>query len=173
MSKSIQLALHVYALVLLGVFGTVNAASLLSSEEAQSASPEALMSEVAVFKSIRQAMTLSLTLCETTGECKASATEQEVQQVIDALDSRVEGLGLRQQEAGNSAGLEDVIVAYADERGGLTRVLKKVGDINSAVVENIEETELFGSDEEDTAASAESDAVEQFGDMFADEDEEL
>ena len=40
------------------------------------------------------------------------------------------------------------------------------------MVENIEESELFGSEEE-SPASAESDAVEQFGDMFADEDEEL
>ncbi len=150
----------------------VNAAGLLSNEEAQTANEEALLSEVAVFKSIRQAMTLSLTLCETTGDCKASASTEEVEKVIEALDSRVEGLGLRQQEAGNSAGLEDVIVAYADERGGLSRVLKKAGSMNSAVVENIEESELFGSDET-AAPAAESGGAEQFSDMFADEDEEL
>lgn len=152
--------------------GSVTAAGLLSNEEAQSADPELLMSEVAVFKSIRQAMTLSHALCETSGNCKASASPEEVEKVIEALDSRVEGLGLRQQEAGNSAGLEDVIVAYANERGGLSRVLKKAGSMNSAVVENIEESELFGSDDE-AAPAAESGGAEQFSDMFADEDEEL
>ncbi len=150
----------------------VNAAGLLSSEEAKSANPEVLLAEVAVFKSIRQAMTLSHTLCETTGDCKASASTDEVEKVIEALDSRVEGLGLRQQEAGNSAGLEDVIVAYANERGGLARVLKKADSMNSAVVENIEESELFGS-EDSAAPAAGSEGAEQFSDMFADEDEEL
>jgi hypothetical protein len=65
-----------------------------------------------------------------------------------------------------------VTVAYAEERGGLSRVLKKAGSMNSAVVENIEESELFGSDD-NAAPAAESDGAEQFSDMFADEDEEL
>lgn len=147
-------------------------AGILSSDEAAVAGPELLMAEVAVFRSIRQAMTLSISRCETTGECDTVASREEVEQVISALDARVDGLGLRQEQAGNSAGLTDVIIAYADERGGLNRVMKKIGDIESTVVERIDESELFGDDSEEESPAAE-DSVDQFDDMFADEDEEI
>ena len=158
-------------LLLASAFAGANAAGILSDEEAAEATPEALMEEVAVFKSIRQAMTLSLSRCETEAVCDSAATAEEVQQMINAIDARVDGLGARQEAAGNSAGLADVIVAYADERGGLNRVMKKADSMVSPVVENIDESELFGDD----SAPAEAAGGEggEFNDLFSDEDEEL
>ena len=152
-------------------FSAANAAGILTDEEAAEATPEALMEEVTVYKSIRQAMTLSLSVCESEAKCDSAATAEEVQQMINAIDERVDGLGARQEAAGNSAGLTDVIVAYADERGGLNRVMKKVDSMISPVVENIDESELFGDDSE----PAEDGGGEggEFNDLFADEDEEL
>ena len=144
----------------------------ISIEAAQTASADELLAEVAVFKSIRQGLTLSVTFCETTNTCDATPTSHEVQQVINAIDKRIEGLSQRQQEAGNSAGLGDVVVAYADERGGFARVLKKINDSNSSVVENIDESEIFG-DAGGESETTEAETAEQFGDMFADEDEDL
>ena len=140
---------------------------IMSNEAAQTESPDELMAEVAVFKNIRQGLTLSVTQCEFDSACDATPNSKEVQQIIDAIDKRVDGLSQRQQDAGNSAGLEDVLVAYGDERSGFSRVLKKIGDTTSSVVENIDEAEIFGDD------AGGEEAAEQFGDMFADEDEEL
>ena len=158
-----------FLLLALG-FGFAQAAGILSDEEAAEASPEALMEEVAVFKSIRQAMTLSLSRCESEAMCDSAATAEEVQQMLNAIDARVDGLGARQEAAGNSAGLTDVIVAYADERGGLNRVMKKVDSMVSPVVENIDESELFGDDAPAEEAGGEGG---EFSDLFADEDEEI
>ncbi len=155
-------------------FSAANAAGILTDEEAAEATPEALMEEVAVFKNIRQAMTLSLSRCESEAKCDSAATTEEVQQMINAIDARVDGLGARQEAAGNSAGLTDVIVAYADERGGLNRVMKKVDSMISPVVENIDESELFGDDGDDSAPAEDSGGeAGEFSDLFADEDEEL
>ena len=165
-----------YLIVLFLFFGWANVSlaaageGFLSNEAAQTASADELLAEVAVFKSIRQGLTLSVTLCETTNTCDATPTSHEVQQIIDAIDKRVDGLSQRQQDAGNSAGLEDVLVAYGNERSGLSRVLKKIGDTTSSVVENIDEAELFDSATE--TESSEAGAAEEFGDMFADEDED-
>lgn len=152
--------------------GVTAAQGVLSDEEAASATPDALMAEVTIFRNIRQAMTLSISRCESDGICDSAATEDEVQQVINALDARVEGLGQRQAAAGNSAGLADVIIAYADERGGLNRVMKRAGDMSMPVVENIDESDIFGG-EGGEAATGDGGGAEQFDDMFSDEDEEL
>lgn len=158
--------------IALGLYmSAAGAAGILSDEEAASATPEALMEEVAIYKSIRQAMTLSISRCESDGICDSAASEVEVQQVINALDARVEGLGQRQAAAGNSAGLSDVIVAFADERGGLNRVMKKASEMVPPVVENIDESDLFGDG--DSGAAAGDGGAGEFDDMFSDEDEEL
>ena len=144
---------------------------IMSNEAAQTASPDELMAEVAVFKNIRQGLTLSVTQCEFDSACDATPNSKEVQQVIDTIDKRVDGLSQRQQDAGNSAGLEDVLVAYGNERSGLSRVLKKINATTSSVIEHIDEAELFDAATE--TESTEAGAAEEFGDMFADEDEEL
>ncbi len=159
-------------------------AGILSSEDAQTASPEDLFDEVAVFKSIREGLTLSVTQCALTSACDAATNSRELQQILNALDKRIEALSQRQLDTGDSAGLEDVLVAYVDERGGLSRILEKIDDSTSSVVEHIDDDELFdipaavdrpledGTAETVTETTG-NETAEQLDDMFADEDEEL
>jgi hypothetical protein len=154
-------------------------AGILSGDDAQAADPDALLAEVAVFKSIREGMTISVMQCSFDSACDASSNTKELKQLINALDQRIDGLSQRQQDDGDAAGLEDVLIAYVDERDGLSRVLKNVSSSSSAVVEHIDEADLFGDEESSEPASAETEATEateateQLDDMFSDEDEEI
>ena len=151
---------------------------ILSDEDGLAAEPEALLAEVAVFKGIREGLTLTFALCDIDIGCDPAASDSEVKQLLSALDQRIDGLTQRQQNSEDS-GLDDVLIAYFDEREGFSEILEKLGgssESGSAVVgENIDEADLFGEDESEAEATAETeaDSVEQFNDMFADEDEEL
>ena len=151
---------------------------ILSDEDGLEAEPEALLAEVAVFKGIREGLTLTFALCDIDIGCDPAASDSEVKQLLSALDQRIDGLTQRQQNSEDS-GLDDVLIAYFDEREGFSEILEKLGgssESGSAVVgENIDEADLFGEDESEAEATAETeaDSVEQFNDMFADEDEEL
>jgi len=145
----------------------------LSSEDAQTADTTTLLAEVAVFKSIRAGISLSVAQCELTQACEPAASDVELKQLIAALDERIGGLSQRQQGSDDGAGLEDVLIAYVDELDGFKGFLDKIGSASQSVVENIDESELFGDEAAGETESTEADAAEQFGDMFADEDEEL
>ena len=145
---------------------------ILANDEAQTANSNALLTEVSVFKSIREGITLSLALCGSEDSCEPAASSGELQQLIATLDLRIDGLTQRQQASDDTAGLEDVLIAYVDEREGYARFLEKLGtgtEQGSVVGENIDEAELFGDGEEETETS---EIPDQF-DIFADEDEEL
>ncbi len=146
---------------------------ILSSEDGAVADPEALLAEVAVFKGIREGLTLSFATCDITNSCNPDATDGEIQQLIAAIDQRIDGLSQRQQNSEEPAGLEDVLIAYVDERDGLSRFLEKLGSIEenrSVIGADVDDAEIFGDTEEAAAETTEN--VDQF-DMFADEDEEL
>ncbi len=167
-------SLLVFALlsVWINVSFAVSGGGFLSSEDAQTADTDALLAEVAVFRSIRDGITLSLAQCDFSGSCEPAVTSDEVQQIISALDQRINGLSQRQQASDDGAGLEDVLIAYVDELDGFSGVLEKLGSISAeeAVIGgDIDESELFGSEEEKTDTT---ENVDQF-DIFADEDEEL
>lgn len=163
----------------LGISAIAQGAGILSSEDGLAADPETLLAEVAVFKGIREGLTLSFALCDIDIGCDPAASDSEIQQLLTALDQRIDGLTQRQQEEEESAGLDDVLIAYFDEREGFSQILEKLGGTreagSSVVGEDIDEGDLFGEDEEGeaTAETEEADNVEQFNDMFADEDEEL
>jgi hypothetical protein len=162
---------------LLSVWANVSLAAMgegiLSGDDAQTANAEILLAEVAVFKSIREGITLSLVQCDIAGSCDPAASSAEVQQIIAALDLRIDGLTQRQQGSDDTAGLEDVLIAYVDEREGYSRFLEQLGFApkeKKVVGEDIDEAELFGDEEEEKTETSEG--QEQF-DIFADEDEEL
>ena len=146
---------------------------ILSADDAQAADADALLAEVALFKSIRDGITLSFVQCDIADTCDPASSSGEVQQLIATLDLRIDGLTQRQQASDDTAGLEDVLVAYVDEREGYSRFLEKLGtgtEQGSVVGEDIDEAELFGDEEEEETEISET--PDQF-DIFADEDEEL
>jgi len=146
---------------------------ILSVEDSEAAAPDSLMAEVAIFKGIREGMTLSIALCEVSESCAPVASDDEVRQLISALDQRIDGLSKRQQNSEDTA-LADILIAYFDEREGFNSILEKidVSEDSSLFGEEIDDSELFGEEEVETEGTAETEAVEEF-DMFADEDEEL
>jgi hypothetical protein len=152
------------------------AEGILSIEDSEAAAPDSLMAEVAVFKGIREGMTLSIALCELSYSCAPVASDDEVRQLITALDQRIDGLSQRQQSSDEPA-LADILIAYFDEREGFNSILEKIDttEDTSLFGKEIDESELFGEEDADIEETAEKEAVdnvEEF-DMFADEDEEL
>lgn len=146
---------------------------ILSSEEAQSANPDTLLAEVAVFKSIREGITLSVALCESDNSCKTEASSGEVEQLLAALDQRIESVTQRQQNTEDTEGLGELLIAYVSERQGYSRFLDKLASIDHTS-DNF--FEIPAAVEEESAGGTEiesAEAVEQMDDVFADEDEEL
>ena len=153
----------------------LSAATILSAEEADSASNEALQSEVALFKSIRDGITLSMALCEGNADCQPNVSEDELTRLLETLDRRIDGLAQRQL-GGEDSALADLMVAYVDEREGYAEFLSNMTEVSleEAVGEDLDEAELFGDDSGDAApAAAAEEAPAEFNDLFADEDEDL
>ncbi len=142
---------------------------ILSSEDAQVADADTLLAEVSLFKSILEGITLSVARCDKAQDCMPDASSGEVQQLMTTLDQRIESLGQRQQDADAEADLGAVLVAYVSEREGYSHFLEKLGSgsEHSPVVENIDESELFGNEEEKPVE------IDKTFDVFSDEDEEL
>lgn len=147
---------------------------ILSSEDAQTANPDTLLAEVAVFKSIREGITLSVALCESDNSCETDTSSVEVEQLLAALDQRIESLSQRQQSTEDTAGLGELLIAYVSERQGYSSFLDKLGSAEGTSDNNYEIPPA--AVEEDSKAGTETDsaeAVQKMDDVFADEDEEI
>jgi len=155
-------------------FAVANA-GILSTEDAQVANAEALRTEVSIFKSILEGLTLSVAQCDKVEACMPDASSGEVQQLMSTLDQRIESLGQRQQDADSGSGLEAVLVAYKNEREDYAQFLGKLGSgsEDSSVIEDIDESELFGNEEDKADASQQPEEGKQSYDVFSDEDEDL
>lgn len=165
-----------FSLLSLSVSGSLAATSegILSTENAQSANPDALLAEVAVFKSIREGITLSVALCESDKPCETDASSDEVEQLIAALDQRIESIGQRQQSSEDTEGLGELLIAYVSERQGYSRVLDKLGAVDDTGDDFFEIPPAAVEEDSKAGTKTESaEAARKMDDVFADDDEDL
>ena len=152
--------LFVMSLVFLATPLSAATGSILNAEEAGQADTAALTAEAGVFKSIGMGIALSIALCEGQEACTPTVDEGELAQMIKALDDRINGLILRQQE--NEEDLSEVVTAYVTERENYLRYKDELGAITGEIGIEAETTEDLGTEiTEEEALTKEADVVEE------------
>ncbi len=160
---------------------------IMNEEEAGQADTTALTAEAGIFKSIGMGISLSIAQCEGFEGCTPAVDAGEIDQLIKALDDRINGLILRQQE--NEEDLNEVVTAYMNERENYLRYKDELGAITGEIgveEEEITEEEALTGEEavveepaEDVAGTPEEFSVfedvdesleEELGDEFGDEE---
>tara|TARA_R110002072_G_C7944269_1_gene532712 strand:+ start:1402 stop:1980 length:579 start_codon:yes stop_codon:yes gene_type:complete len=127
------LRLKTICLVLITLFVNVNTfAVILNTEEAEQANLTLLENETKVFQSIGMGIALSLAQCEGVDLCSLTVEEAEIRELLKALETRIGSLILKQEEAEDPAGIDNVLTAYMNERDSYNAHLEKLQSITSA-----------------------------------------
>ena len=127
---SIKFKISAYLLLLLINVNVL--AAILDKKEAEQADLSLLEGETRVFQSIGMGIALSIAQCEGIDLCSFTVDEDEIQELINALETRIDSLVLRQEEIEDPEGLEKVLMAYVNERDNYTSHLEKLKNITSS-----------------------------------------
>jgi hypothetical protein len=128
------LRLKTVYLVLFTLFVNVNvSAVILTNEEVEQADLSLLVDETKVFQSIGMGIALSLAQCEGIDLCSLTVEESEIRELLKALESRIGSLILKQEEADDPAGIDNVLTAYMNERDSYNAHLEKLQSITSTL----------------------------------------
>jgi hypothetical protein len=126
-------AIRIYA-ILVTLFINVNvSAVILNTEEVEQADLSLLQDETKVFQSIGMGIALSLAQCEGIDLCSLTVEESEIRELLNTLESRIGSLVLKQEEAEDPAGFNDVLTAYMNERDSYNAHLEKLKSITSTL----------------------------------------
>jgi hypothetical protein len=167
--------------------------NILAEDEANDADAATLVNEAGVFESIRMGIALSMAQCEGLPDCSPAVNEEELKQLIQALDTRIDNLTLRQEEVEDPEGFDEILAIYVNERDNYAHFMEKLGTYTKDIeavgdqleIELIPEEELVPEEEiveeelVDKAASEEvidiTEELQFFEDDFelGDEEEDL
>jgi len=162
--------------ILFALFINANvAAVILTNEEVEQADLSLLTDETKVFQSIGMGIALSLAQCEGIDLCSLTVEESEIRELLKALDSRIGSLILKQEEAEDPAGIDNVLTAYMNERDSYNAHLEKLQSITSTL--DTDSDLLEESDEIEADFPVESarneELLDYINELEAFEDEEL
>ena len=154
----------------------VNAAAvILNKEEVEQADLSLLMDETKVFQSIGMGIALSLAQCEGLDLCSLTVEENEIKELLNTLESRVDTLVLKQEEAEDPTEFDTVLTAYMNERDIYNAHLEKLQTITSTLdtdSELLDEAQNLEPDFPVDSARNEE-LLEYLNDLEAFEDEEI
>tara|TARA_R110000782_G_scaffold137977_3_gene230427 strand:+ start:780 stop:1364 length:585 start_codon:yes stop_codon:yes gene_type:complete len=173
--------IRIYA-ILITLFVSVNVpAVILNTEEAEQADLILLEDEAKVFQSIGLGIALSLAQCDGIDLCSLTVEEGEIRELLKTLESRIGNLILKQEEAEDPAGVDDVLTAYMNERDSYHAHLEKLQRITNTLDSDIDLLE--DADEMEVDFPVESarneelndylDELEAFDDEELEDDEDL
>jgi hypothetical protein len=108
-------------------------AAILDKGEVDKADLNLLQDETVVFQSIGMGIALSIAQCEGVDLCSLTVEEGEIQELINTLDARIEGLVLKQEEVEDPVGFGKVLTAYINERENYATHLEKLKNITSTL----------------------------------------
>ena len=120
--------------------------NILAEDEASDADATRLINEASVFESIRMGIALSMAQCEGLADCYPAVNEEELKQLIQALDNRIDNLTLRQEEVEDPEGFDEILAIYVNERDNYADFMEKLGTY-SKDIEAIGEEELIPEEE--------------------------
>lgn len=163
-------------LFIMTLFINVNvAAVILNKEEVEQADLALLLDETKVFQSIGMGIALSLAQCEGLDLCSLTVEENEIRELLNTLDSRVDVLVLKQEEAEDPTEFNNVLTAYMNERDIYNAHLEKLQTITSTLDT---ENELLDEDKSlepdfPVESARNEELLDYLNDLEAFEDEEL
>ena len=165
------------ALSLLFIVSMNSSAAILEKSEAEQADLGLLSDEPIVFQSIGMGIALSIAQCDGVELCSLTVEESEIQELINALDARINSLILRQEQAEDPEGFDKVLTAYVNERDNYNAHLEKLKEITSTLdtdVDLLDELELDAEPDFPVEAARNAELLEYIEDeleLF--EDDEL
>ena len=120
---------------------------ILRDEAAPDADANVLLAEAKLFDSIRKGVALSLAECDLQSQpCDPAVNREELKQVMDKLDNRINLLAARHDQTGEKS-LEDVLLTYANVRDDYKQFMEKLDKVAPAQPEDTGENvfDLFGT----------------------------
>ena len=162
----------------LAVLGNSVNARLLDNDEAKAADLNALQTEARLFSTIRMGIALSMAQCHNQTDCTPSVNAEEVQRLLDTLNTRIDEMTLRQEEVENPDAYQQVLALYTGERDNYSGVLEQLDTLEADIeaigkeddVEQIEDTGLEDILTEETEVIIQEEEEELTGlDEFIDE----
>ena len=170
-----MLKINIFCLVIFTLFFNVNiAAVILNADEVEQSELTLLQDETKVFQSIGMGIALSLAECEGVDLCSLTVEENEIKELLKALESRISALILKQEDAKDSSGIDNVLTAYMNERDSYNAHLEKLRSITSTLDPDTFLKESNEIDMDFPVESARNEALfDYLTELEAFEDEEL
>jgi len=143
-------------------------ADVLDINEIPDADVTTLLEDTKVFNTIGMGIALSIAECTGKDICEPTVDEDEIEQLIEALDQRIEGVVSRQQNSEEE--LTNVITAYVDTKEKYSDYLQKLSKISRPELpqEEFVEEDLFSS--EDALTEDEYSAFDDFEEDLEDDE---
>ena len=143
------------------------AVDVLNTDEITNADINTLVEDTKVFNIIGMGIALSIAQCDGKDICDPTVDENEIGQLIEALDRRIEGVVSRQQDSEED--LSNIITAYVDTKENYTDYIERLNQITRSPVTEPAEDEFA---EEDIFADEEAMTDDEYS-AFDDFDESL
>ena len=146
---------------------------VLDLDEVTSADSDTLLADTRVFNTIGMGIALSIAECDGRDVCDPTVGETEIEQLIDALDQRIESVVSRQQN--NEEELSNVITAYVDSKEKYTDYMDRLGKIAKSAKPELPEEEFVEADifEDEGLTEDEFSAFDDYDESLEDDSEEF
>jgi hypothetical protein len=162
----------IISLFLILIFTNTHAsAQILNADYASGADVMILKNEIDIFSTIQEGIRLSIVECELFDTCNASVNREELNQIINTINDRINILSLRYTDSGEIS-LEDVLVGYVDVRDQYNELLDKIADMPEFEVD-VPVVDFEFEDYFSRATSDSNEVSDELMDLFEDADEEL
>ncbi len=161
----------IFAYCVVGLGNPVLAAQsdVLDINQISNADITTLLEDTKVFNTIGMGIALSIAECTGKDTCEPTVDEDEIGQLIEALDRRIEGVVSRQQDSEEE--LTPVITAYVDTKEKYADYLERLSKIArpEVVQEEFVEEDLFTN--EDALTEDEYSAFDDFEEDLEDDED--
>ena len=168
---------YFFCLFLSFVFSHSANATILTKSEMEQADLGQLNQEAGIFQSISMGIALLLEQCEGIDLCVSSVDKDEINELINALDLRINKLILQQEEAEDPEMVDNVLTAYMNERDNFSAHLEKLKILSSDLEEDggffDDSLELQAEPDFPVETARDAELLEYVNDLEFFEDEEL
>jgi len=137
--SSIQIIVLVSLLLSTTCVSAATEGRILSGNEVNPSASEQLSDEIAVFQSVGQGIQLSLAACADRPGCEPMLSEDELAQLIQTLDKRIEQLNAAGESAEQTANVDRLIKEYRQTRQQYATYMQELRDIQRGLKDMAEE----------------------------------
>jgi len=151
-------------------------AVILNKEAFEQADINSLQQESVLFQSIGMGIAISLAKCDGVELCELTVNEKELNELINALDKRIEVLTLKQEAVDNPDEFQQVLIAYVNTRDNFGQHMDKLKTIKSDLdIEDgfLNDSQLFESPDFPVESARNVELLEYVNDLELFKDEEI